>query len=622
MPDIIHLLPDSIANQIAAGEVIQRPASAVKELMENSLDAGATHIKLIVKDAGKQLIQVIDNGCGMSDTDARMSFERHATSKISTIDDLFAIRTMGFRGEALASIAAIAQVELKSKRREETLGCILEIEGSEVKKQEAAQVAEGTSISVKNLFFNVPARRTFLKANPVEMRHIIDEFQRIALANPEIHFELHHNGLMVFGLPPANLRQRIVNILGNHYNERLVPVEEQTSIVNIFGFIGKPESAKKTRGDQFFFVNRRFIRSAYLNHAVTSAYDQLLQKDSFPLYVIFMDIDPSKIDINVHPTKQEIKFDDEKIVYAFVNSAVKRALAKFSITPTLDFDRETAFDRLEAFSNFVLPPETSGVSKNPGGLRGSEVIEKKSPPVELNFFKRPPVRNWEQLYEITKNKEATTVTLPSEISQHEKEETAGVIEDFSEKQLTPFQIHHRYIVTQIKSGFILIDQQAAHERILFEKYLDGLQNNNLSSQQQLFPETIHINASDIELLKELLPELRVLGFDIQEFGGNSFVAHGLPSDIKNGGVKEIIESMLDEYKQSASQTKFNKRDQLAYSMAKRASVKSGDVLSEKEMRHLIDQLFACKTPYVAPNGKLTILTFDLDEVGKLFEKGK
>jgi len=618
MADIIKLLPDSIANQIAAGEVIQRPASAVKELMENSLDAGATHIKLIVKEAGKQLIQVIDNGCGMSDTDARMSFERHATSKISTIDDLFAIRTMGFRGEALASIAAIAQVELKSKRKEETLGCILEIEASEVKKQEAAQVADGTSIAVKNLFYNVPARRTFLKANPVEMRHIIDEFQRIALANPEVHFELHHNGVMVFGLPPANLRQRIVNILGNHYNERLVPVEEQTSIVNIFGFIGKPESAKKTRGDQFFFVNRRFIKSAYLNHAVTSAYDQLLQKDSFPLYVIFMDIDPSKIDINVHPTKQEIKFDDEKIIYAFVNSAVKRALAKFSITPTLDFDRETAFDKLEAFSNFPSPKKN--FSHPSEAITSATVIEKKSSPVELNFLKRPPVKNWEQLYEITKNKEATTVTLPSEISQ--REETANAIEDFSEKQLTPFQLHHRYIVSQIKSGFILIDQQAAHERILFEKYLDGLQNNNLSSQQQLFPETIHINALDIELLKELLPELRVLGFDIQEFGGNSFVAHGLPSDIKNGGVKEIIESMLDEYKQSASQTKFNKRDQLAYSMAKRASVKSGDVLSEKEMHHLIDQLFACKTPYAAPNGKLTIVTFDLGEVEKLFEKGK
>ncbi|MCY7411047.1 MAG: DNA mismatch repair endonuclease MutL, partial [Chitinophagales bacterium] len=600
---------------------IQRPASAVKELMENALDSGATHIKLIVKDAGKQLVQVIDNGCGMSETDSRMSFERHATSKIATIDDLFAIRTMGFRGEALASIAAIAQVELKSKRREDTLGSLIEIEGSEVKKHDAIQTADGTSIAIKNLFYNVPARRNFLKANPVEMRHIIDEFQRIAIANPEVHFELHHNGLLVFGLPISNLRQRIVNILGNHYNERLVPVEEQTSVVNIFGFIGKPESAKKTRGDQFFFVNRRFIKSAYLNHAVVNAYAQLLQKDAFPLYVIFMDIDPTKIDINVHPTKQEIKFDDEKIIYAFVNAAVKRGLAKFSITPTLDFDRETAFDKLEAFSNF-LPPNPSSQRINTQQNYSPPVIEKNISPVEINFLKKPPTRNWEQLYEIARNKESTTVTVPSEITNGNNEEHSIAIEDFSEKQSTPFQLHNRYIVSQIKSGFTLINQQAAHERILFEKYLKGLQLNNLSTQQQLFPETIEVAPTDVVLLNELLPELKALGFDMQEFGGNSFVVHGLPSDIKNGNVKEIVESFLDEYKQSASQTKFDKRNQLAYSMAKRASIKNGDSLGEKEMRNLIDQLFACETPYVAPNGMLTIVTFDLNEVAGLFEKGK
>ncbi|MBX7142522.1 MAG: DNA mismatch repair endonuclease MutL [Chitinophagales bacterium] len=619
MPDIIRQLPDSIANQIAAGEVIQRPASAVKELMENALDAGATHIKLIVKDAGKSLIQVIDNGCGMSETDARMSFERHATSKISTIDDLFAIRTMGFRGEALASVAAIAQVELKSKRKEDSLGTLIEIEGAEVKKQEAVQTADGTSIAIKNLFYNVPARRNFLKANPVEMRHIIDEFQRIALANPEVHFELHHNGLLVFGLPPANLRQRIVNVLGAHYNERLVPLEEETTVVRIFGFIGKPEAAKKTRGDQFFFVNRRFIRSNYLNHAVVSAYDQLLTKDSFPLYVIFLDIDPSKIDINVHPTKQEIKFDDEKIVYAFVNAAVKHGLAKYSITPTLDFDRETAFDRLEAFTSMPSRPSTHVVTQE------SETVEAKSGgiPGETSFFlhKQKP-RHWEKLYEIAKQRESVTVTLPSTEEGTESHANQVAIEDFSAEQPAPFQMHQQYIVSQIKSGFILIDQQAAHERILFEKYLTGLQNNNLSSQQQLFPETIHINAADGELLKELLPELKALGFDLQEFGGSSFVAHGLPSDLKEVKVKEVIESMLDEYKQSASQTKFNKRQQLAYSMARRASVKSGDQLNEKEMRQLIDQLFACETPFVAPNGKLTILTFDLEEIARLFEQGK
>jgi DNA mismatch repair protein MutL len=612
MPDIIHQLPDSIANQIAAGEVIQRPASAVKELMENALDAGATQIKLIIKDAGKQLIQVIDNGCGMSETDARMCFERHATSKISTIDDLFAIRTMGFRGEAMASIAAIAQVEMKSKRREDSLGTILEVEGSEVKRHEPAQVADGTSFAIKNLFYNVPARRTFLKANAVETRHIIDEFQRIALANPEIHFEMHHNGMQVFHLPAGNLRQRIVNIFGNQYNERLVPVEEKTNIVNIFGFIGKPDTAKKTRGEQFFFVNRRYIKNNYLNHAVVNAYDQLLQKDSYPLYVLFIDIDPSRIDINVHPTKQEIKFEDERIVYAFVNAAAKHGLSKYSITPTLDFDRETAFDRIAAFSNTVpsQPAETS--REFPSKEKIINRPRNFSPPEQ-------GLRNWEQLYEIARNHDQQTLTVPSDWRKGMDEAATG-IEDFSEKQTPPFQLHDRFIVSQIKSGFVLIDQQAAHERVLFEKYQKGLELNNLTSQQQLFPETLHIAAADVELLRELLPEFSGLGFDIQEFGGNSFVVHGIPSDIKDGNHKELIESILDEFKQSQSNVKLTKRHQLALSMAKKAATKNGEVLSEKEMKNLIDQLFACESPYFTADGRHTVVTFDLKDIERLFQK--
>lgn len=610
MTDIIHQLPDSIANQIAAGEVIQRPSSAVKELMENALDAGATVIKLIVKDAGKQLVQVIDNGCGMSETDARMCFERHATSKISTIDDLFAIRTMGFRGEAMASIAAIAQVELKSKRREDTLGTLLEIEGSVVKRQEPAQVPEGTSIAIKNLFYNVPARRNFLKANTVETRHIIEEFQRIALANPEIHFEMHHNGMQVFHLPPGNLRQRIVNVFGNQYNERLVPVEEKTNIVNIFGFIGKPDAAKRTRGEQFFFVNRRFIKNNYLNHAVTGAYDQLLQKDTFPLYVLFIDIDPSRIDINVHPTKQEIKFDDDRIVYAFVNAAAKRGLSKYSITPTLDFDRETAFDKLSSFSAPALPR-----LQDHRDFAGREKIVNRP----KDYAAPGSSHGWEQLYEIARRKDQQTLTVPSAWGKDAAENTAA-IEDFSEKQTVPFQLHNRYLVSQIKSGFILIDQQAAHERILFEKYLKGLELNNLSTQQQLFPETLHIAAADFELLRELLPEFTGLGFDIQEFGGNSFVVHGIPSDIRDGNHKELIESILDEFKQSQSNLKLNKRHQLALSMAKKAAIRHGEPLTEKEMRNLTDQLFACETPYYTPEGKHTVITFDLNDIEKLFDK--
>jgi len=614
MPDIIHQLPDSIANQIAAGEVIQRPASAVKELMENALDSGATSIKLIIKDAGKQLIQVIDNGCGMSETDARMCFERHATSKISTIDDLFSIRTMGFRGEAMASIAAIAQVELKSKRREDSLGTLIDIEGAEVKRQEPAQAADGTSIAIKNLFYNVPARRNFLKANTVETRHIIDEFQRIALANPSVQFELHNNAMQVFHLAPENLRQRIVSVFGNQYNERLVPVEEQTNIVDIFGFIGKPDTAKKTRGEQFFFVNRRFIRNNYLNHAVINAYEQLLSKDSFPLYILFIDIDPSRIDINVHPTKQEIKFEDERIVYAFVNAAVKRGLSKYSITPTLDFDRETAFDRVEAFSMLSKPGASGELTTFPAK---EKIINRPKEYAD----QRSNLRNWEQLYEIAKNQGGQTVTIPSELEKVESEDQAA-IENFSEWQNAPFQLHNSFIVCQIKSGFILINQQAAHERILYEKYLNGLEHHNLTTQQQLFPETLHINAGDVELLRVLLPEFSALGFDIQEFGGSSFVVHGIPPDIKDGDQRELIEQMLDEFKNSQSNIKLNKRHQLALSMSKKASIKSGELLSEKEMKNLIDQLFASETPYLTPEGHHTMVTFYLNDIEKLFQKGR
>src|ERR671912_1208307 len=348
LPDIIHLLPDNIANQIAAGEVIQRPASAVKELLENAVDAGATEIKLLINDAGKALIQVIDNGMGMSETDARMCFERHATSKIKNIDDLFHIKTMGFRGEALASIAAVAQVELKSKKENETVGTCIEIDNSVVRKQEAVAMSQGTSIAMKNLFFNVPARRNFLKSNPSELRHIVDEFIRVAMSFPDIFFSLTSNGQQVFHLERGTLKQRIVQILGTQYNAKLVPVQEQTDYLNITGFVGKPETSKKTRGDQYFFVNNRFIRSAYLNHAVMSAYQEMIATDSFPAYVLFIDLDPTQVDVNVHPTKQEIKFEDEKIVYAFVQSAVKHSLAQFSITPTLDFELDSSIQNLDA----------------------------------------------------------------------------------------------------------------------------------------------------------------------------------------------------------------------------------------------------------------------------------
>jgi DNA mismatch repair protein MutL len=612
MSDIIHLLPDNIANQIAAGEVIQRPASAVKELLENAIDAGATEIKLIVRDAGKTLIQVIDNGCGMSETDARMCFERHATSKIKTIEDLFAIRTMGFRGEAMASIAAVSQVEMKSRKWGEELGNLLVIEGSDVKQQEPCQCAEGTSISVKNLFFNVPARRNFLKSNPVELSHIIEEFKRVALAYPNIAFSMFHNDIELFHLKQGNLRLRIVGIFGNNYNEKVVPVEEQTDIVKIYGFTGKPEFAKKTRGEQFFFVNNRFIRNNYLNHAVFNNYEELIPSGSFPFFVLFIDINPAKIDINVHPTKQEIKFEEEKIIYTFVRVSIKHALAKYSVTPSLDFDSETSFSMLERSNNPL--PEGTTQSWSPNTSAGSHTATS----VPASVQAKSSLRNWERLFEIAKqDPDKDSFTIPSEWKELEKTDAPDTLEQESKE---PYQLQNRYIVSPIKSGFILIDQQAAHERILYEETLHAMKNNKMPSQQQLFPQTIRLNISDVELLKEMMPEVNALGFDIQEFGADAFVIHGMPADIPSGNEQEMIEKLLEDYKNNMSVLKLSKRESLARSVAQQTSVKAGQPLSVKEMRMLIDRLFGCEQPYVAPNGRLTFISFDQNEIEKRFQQ--
>jgi len=471
MPDVIKLLPDAIANQIAAGEVIQRPASAVKELLENAIDAGATEIRLIVKDAGKNLIQVIDNGCGMSPTDARMSFERHATSKIRKSDDLFHIRTMGFRGEALASMAAIAQVEMKSRRPEEEVGTEIFIEASEVKRQEPCQMLPGTNIAIRNLFFNTPARRQFLKSNQVEMRHIIDEFQRVALAFPQLSFSLFHNSMELFNLPPGTLRKRIVKLFGNSYNERLVPVDESTDVVRISGFIGKPEFARKTRGEQYFFVNRRFIKSPYLHHAIRSAFDDLLPEKSYPLYVIFLQLDPGSIDINVHPTKQEVKFQDERIIYAYLQSAVKRALGKYSVTPSLDFENE------------------AGIEKSAKWIEAMQEMQSMQPPPEdrqrdevYNPFYpggRPPRNDldakWKEYFETEEIEDSSSSTDEESITVPSAWDTATQNDHVEDN--VPVQIHASYILATIKGGLILLDQQSAHECVLYERFLDSLENN-------------------------------------------------------------------------------------------------------------------------------------------------
>lgn len=619
MSDIIQLLPDAVANQIAAGEVVQRPASAVKELVENAIDAGADKIQLILKDAGKALIQVIDNGCGMSLTDARMCFERHATSKIKKAEDLFAIRTMGFRGEAMASIAAIAQVELKTRRHEDELGTCILIEGSEVISQEACSANTGSSISIKNLFYNIPARRNFLKSNPVEMRHIIDEFQRVALANPQIFFTLHHDGQEVYHLPASQLKQRIVHIFGNNYNQRLVPVEEDTSIIKLHGFVGKPEFARKTRGEQFFFVNNRFIKDAYLNHAVFTAYQELLPDECYPMYVLFIDIDPSKIDINVHPTKTEIKYQDEKSIYAIIRSAVKRSLGRYNITPSLDFDQENSIGHLitpKPFEEIVAPTIAFNPDFNP--FAAEKRPQREMPPAfrtSGEFRSSPIPQNWDTLYEISKRETSTQQQMHKEEHIEVDEQS---ISKSSERQL--FQIHNRFILSQIKSGFMLISQQAAHERVLYERFLQQLQSHSGVSQQSLFPQSVTLNSSDFELLRELLPDVRALGFDIREFGRNTVVVEGIPADLNNVGEEQLLEQLLEGFKNNLAILKLDKRDNLARSLARNAAIKSGTKMNLEEMNLLIDQLFACQMPNLALNGKPVISTFTLTELIERFEK--
>jgi len=618
MPDIIHLLPDAVANQIAAGEVVQRPASAVKELVENALDAGADKIQLILKDAGKSMIQVIDNGCGMSLTDARMSFERHATSKIRKAEDLFAIRTMGFRGEAMASIAAIAQVELRTRRHEDELGTCIFIEGSEVLSQDACSANPGTSISVKNLFYNTPARRNFLKSNPVEMRHVIDEFQRVALSHPKVFFTLHHDGQEVYHLPAATLKQRIIHLFGREYNERLVPVEEDTSVINLRGFVGKPEYARRTRGEQFFFANNRFIRDAYLNHAVLMAFKELLPEDTYPLYVLFIDIDPAKIDINVHPTKTEIKYQDEQTIYAIIRSAVKRSLGRYNITPSLDFDQDNSMGQLvtpKPLEEIVAPTISFNPDFNP--FNADKKTEREIPFLRnTGEYRASPIpQNWDTLYAISKKE----TTLQQEI--HEEKSITANDQDISkpnERQL--FQVHNRFILSPIKSGFMVINQQAAHERILYERFLQQLENHSGLSQQSLFPQSVTLNSSDFELLKELLPDIRALGFDIREFGKNTVVVEGIPADLNNIGEHELLEQLLEGYKNNQAILKLDKRDSLARSLARNAATKSGTKMSLEEMNLLIDQLFACQMPNLALNGKLVITTFTLNELLERFEK--
>ncbi len=608
MSDIIRLLPDSVANQIAAGEVIQRPASAVKELLENSVDAGASKIQLIVEDAGKILIQVIDNGNGMSENDARMCFERHATSKIQSADQLFALTTKGFRGEAMASIAAVAQVEMKSRTEDNPIGIQLNIAGSNIQKQEACQCPVGTSISIKNLFFNVPARRNFLKSNQVETRHIMDEFMRVALAHTNVEMNFYHDGDELFNLKPTKLRQRIVDLFGKTFNEKLVPINEETSIAKIHGFLGKPEFARKRRGEQFFFVNDRFIRSPYLNHAISSAYDELLAEKTYPAYFIFFTVDPSFIDINIHPTKTEIKFEDEKSIYAILRSATRQSLGKYNISPTIDFNQEMSI-------NFSAPPKdvrlfqpelpvSSGSSYGAKGAHSAAITRTRD-----EGWQKPSDGDWQKLYE----------GLPQEMPiQQEVTTVQSRMSVGDEVEKRPIQIHGKYILSSIKSGTIIIDQKRAHERIVYEKIVQSLALQQAPKQQHLFPINIELSSSDSKTLTSILEDVKLLGMDIESFGKNTFIVQGLATYINEDNVKEVIDEILEEYNESGNLTASKKLDKLAQAMARRSSIDYGKVLQPAEMTQLIDELFACDLPYSAPSGKPTMITLSLDELEKRF----
>lgn len=621
MTDIIQLLPDHVANQIAAGEVVQRPASVVKELLENAIDAGATNIKLIVKDAGKTLIQVIDNGSGMSITDARLCFERHATSKIKEAQDLFNLNTKGFRGEAMASIAAIAHVELKTKQEGEEIGTCLKIEGSKVTSQEPDCPSKGTSVAVKNLFYNIPARRNFLKSDTIETRHIVNEFQRVALAHNDIGFSLNHNNSEVYNLKAGNLKQRIVGVFGGKTNEKLVPIQEDTDVIRIDGFVAKPEFSKKKRGEQFFFVNDRYIKSSYLHHAVSSAFDGLLGNGYHPSYFLYLSVPPESIDINIHPTKTEIKFDNEKILYAIIRATVKHGLGQYNVSPVLDFNRDSSMDTPYALEgkeyssepkiaidpNFnPFKPATSTNSFNNSNQTRTETYSAPS------FHTKSNLPDWESLYTGVENDTFETHSEPVQaelgLDIQEEEKATG----------KTFQIHNKYLLSTIKSGVVLIHQNLAHQRILYEEFLENITVKEAASQQLLFPVEISFNTEEIEILRELKLDLENTGFLFDKITEDSIIVKGIPTSITESQITIIIEQLLDDIKEEVPESSFSQLDIISKSLAKSLAIKTGSKLSEKEQETLVHNLFACKEPSVSPYGKKVFETLTIGELDKIF----
>jgi DNA mismatch repair protein MutL len=621
MADIIRLLSDTVANQIAAGEVIQRPASAVKEMLENAVDSGASRIQLILLDAGKTLIQIIDDGCGMTDTDARLCFERHATSKIRKIDDLFTLHTMGFRGEALASIASVAQVEMKTRKAEFEVGTRLVIEGGSHVSQDEAAVPAGTSISVKNLFYNVPARRNFLKSNPVETRHIQEEFIRVAMANPHIHFSMHHNESQVFDLRSGNFRQRIAGLFGAGYNERLVPVEEETSIVRIEGYIGKPEFSRKNRGEQYFFVNNRFIKDNYLHHAVSAAFDSLITKDSYPSYWLKLYVDPALIDVNIHPTKTEIKFQHDKDVYAILRAAVKRALGRYSVAPSLDFEQEPAFDL--PLSKLGEMPVQPRVQINPN--YNPFQTDKPASSDNRSFarpasFQRPSsanptdVRVWLESHQEQPVQQELTV---ADTRDNPIVDLLNVFEDLDDFRFV--QVGAGMAVAAHQRGMVVFDVLGARERILYERFLLSFTRQQANTQQQLFPPQINLSPTDFALIRELSDELRKMGFDIAEFGQQTIVVQGTPSGMEPGTEQSTLQQLLEQYRNNREKLQLPVHENLARSLARSMMIKAPVNYSSRELRQTAIDLLHCDQPFVGVNGKPILKSLRSDQVQQLLQ---
>lgn len=610
MSDIIQLLPDSVANQIAAGEVIQRPASVVKELLENSIDAGADHIKLILKDAGKSLVQIIDNGKGMSETDARMSFERHATSKIKSSEDLFNIRTKGFRGEALASIASIAQVELKSRQHDEEVGTCIKIEGSDVSSQETVSCACGCNFAVRNLFFNVPARRKFLKANTTEFKHIMNEFQRVALAHPEVELELLHQDNIIYHLQKGNSKTRIVQIFGKQINQNIVRLETATPIISISGYVGKPEFARRTTGEQYFIINNRYMRHPYFHRSVMKAYEGLIPSDSYPAYFLFMEADPATIDINIHPTKTEIKFENEQAIFKILNAAVREAIGKSNLGPSIDFDTHGVVDIpvLQKDTEFKPPvievnPEFNPFDNEPAKKPASSNFSSNYTPKE----KAP--ENWQELYTITNTeKQHQFDGFSTESSSNQAPEK--ISDEY-------FQVKNRYIATNVKSGLLLVDQKRAHERILYEKLLHDLENDTAVSQKTLYPHKIQLSLLDYNYLKEMMEELEKSGMQISDLGSNCIAVHATPDFMSAKSPEEVLEIFLEQVKQEQQIEKDNFTGKMAASLATASSISYGKTLHADEMRNLVDKLFSCENPNYTPKGQKILKIISLKELEQL-----